>query len=460
MIHTSFKLLILSLTILALPAKAQTEPRQNLLDIYRQAVSSDPTLAAARSANQATEERLAQARSLFFPTINFTMNATHSETDVRYLNNQNNPFRVGEPQSFETFAYGVNATQPIFRKQNHDQYDQAKLQVLQSDLLLIQAQQELMLRVSDAYFDVLLARDNIELINAQKAAISGQLEQAKANFEVGTATITDVNEAQARYDLILAQEIGAVNQLETAKRALQAIIGTMPAPLTGVNPSIEITPPKPLNMEEWVNISRQNNLNINIQQRAYEIAAEEVELQNAGHYPVLDAVGSYNDTRAGGSVNGFGSDLQNGQIGLQLQIPIYQGGLVTSRVREAVALRQQALDNLEAARRQAELETRTAYLNLTGNVAQVAAFEQALISSRSQLESTQLGYEVGVRTSIDVLNAQQQLYTAQRDLLQARYNYLLSLLQLKSATGLINESDLADVSQRLSDGPIAAAPQP
>lgn len=206
--------------------------------------------------------------------------------------------------------------------------------------------------------------------------------------------------------------------------------------------------------------SRQNNLNINIQQPAYEIAAEEVELQNAGHYPILDAVGSYNDTRAGGSANGFGSDLQNGQIGLQLQIPIYQGGLVSARAREAVARRQQALDNLEAARRQAEFETRSAYLNLTGNVAQVAAFEQALTSSRSQLESTQLGYEVGVRTSIDVLNAQQQLNTAQRDLLQARYNYLLSVLQLKAATGLINESDLADVSQRMSNSPIAAAPQP
>jgi len=206
--------------------------------------------------------------------------------------------------------------------------------------------------------------------------------------------------------------------------------------------------------------SRQNNLNINIQQPAYEIAAEEVELQNAGHYPILDAVGSYNDTRAGGSANGFGSDLQNGQIGLQLQIPIYQGGLVSARARRAVALRQQALDNLEPARRQAEFETRSAYLNLTGNVAQVAAFEQALTSSRSQLESTQLGYEVGVRTSIDVLNAQQQLNTAQRDLLQARYNYLLSVLQLKAATGLINESDLADVSQRMSNSPIAAAPQP
>lgn len=454
---TFHSLLVMFAALLALPALAQPSQQQNLLEIYQQALTSDPTLAAARSANQATQERLAQARSLFFPTINFVMDATRTATDIRYLNNQNNPFRAGGRENFDTFGYGVDARQPIFRKQNFDQYDQAELRVLQSDLQLIQTQQNLMLRVSDAYFDVLLARDNIELINAQKAAISGQLEQANANFEVGTATITDVNEAQARYDLILAQEIAAVNQLETAKRALQAILGQMPPSLAGVNPSIEVTSPKPLDMEQWVEITRQNNLNINIQQRALEIAEEEIELQNAGHYPMLDVVGRYNDTRQGGSANGFGSDLQVGEIGLQLQIPIYQGGLVNARAREAVALRQQAQENLEAARRQAEFETRTAYLNLTGNVAQVSALEQALTSSRSQLESTQLGYEVGVRTSVDVLNAQQQFYTAQRDLLQARYNYLLSVLQLKAATGLIDESDLADVSQRMANTPVASA---
>jgi outer membrane protein len=457
MINPIFKLLVLSLALLTLPVAAQTEQRQNLLEIYQQAVASDPTLAAARSANKATQERLAQARAQFFPTISFSMDASRSNTDIRYLSNRNNPFRTGGQESFDTFGYGVDARQPIFRKQNHDQYDQAKLRVLQSDLELIQAQQDLMLRVSKAYFDVLLASDNIDLINAQKAAISGQLEQAQANFEVGTATITDVNEAQARYDLILAQEIAALNQLETARRALQAILGDLPPPLAGVNPDIEVTPPQPLDMEQWVEIARQNNLNLNIQQRAFEIAAEEVELQNAGHYPVLDAVGRYNDERASGSANGFGSDLESSQIGLQLQIPIYQGGLVNARVREAVALRQQAQENLEAARRKAELETRTAYLNLTGNVAQVHALEQALNSSRTQLESTQLGYEVGVRTSVDVLNAQQQLYTAQRDLLQARYNYLQSVLQLKAATGLIDESDLADLSQRLISTSIASA---
>lgn len=456
MLRFAFKSLALGLALLALPTTILAAPSQNLLDIYQLGIANDPTLAAARSANQATQERLTQARSLFFPTISFTMNATHSDTDIRYLGTGNNPFRTGGPQHFETFGYGVNATQPIFRQQNNVQYDQAKLQVSQSDLQLIQAQQDLMLRLSQAYFDVLLAQDNIELINAQKTAINGQLEQAKANFEVGTTTITDVNEAQARYDLIVAQEIAATNDLEAKKRTLQSIIGTMPHPLAGVNPDIQTAPPQPADMEAWVDVARQNNLSVNIQQRALEIATKEVDRQQAGHYPILDAVGSYDDTRAGGGVNGFGNDLESSQIGLQLQIPIFQGGLVSARVREAVALKQQAQDNLEAARRQAELDTRTAYLNLTGSVAQVKAYEQALVSSRSQLESTQLGYEVGVRTSVDVLNAQQQFYTAQRDLLQARYNYLLSLLRLKAATGLINEADLADVNQRLAaTGPVA-----
>lgn len=443
------KKLLFAFLLLVLHASAHADPQQNLLDVYRQAVSSDPTLASARNANKATQERIAQARALFFPTLSFNMNATHSETDIRYLGGGANPFRTGGPQNFETFGYGVNATQPIFRWQNNVQLAQARLQVSQADLQLILAEQDLMLRTSQAYFDVLLAQDNINLINAQKTAITGQLEQAKANFEVGTATITDVNEAQARYDLTLAQEIAAINDLEAKKRALQAIIGTMPLPLAGVNPDIQTVPPQPQDMEDWVEIARQNNLNVSIQQRTYEIATREIDRQQAGHYPTLDAIGSYNDTRAGGGINGFGNDLQNGQLGLQLQIPIFQGGLVNSRVREAVANRDRALDDLETVRRQAELETRTNYLNLTGSVAQVRAYEQALVSSRSQLESTQLGYEVGVRTSVDVLNAQQQFYTAQRDLLQARYNYLLSVLRLKASTGLINEADLADVNQRL-----------
>lgn len=436
---------LVSVAILSGPLQAAAA-QQNLLDIYQLALSHDPTWASARSANIAAQEKLEQGKALYRPTVTINANASHSDTDARYSGGS--VFRGGR-QSFNTSEYGVNINQPLFRKQISAQYEQAKFQVTQADKQLLLAQQNLMLRTAQAYFDVLLAQDKIELINAQKSAINRQLEQAKANFDVGTATITDVNEAQARYDLTVAQEIAAINDLEVKKRTIQSVIGEMPQKLTTARADLKTTSPQPVDMETWVEIAEQNNLTLSIQQQAFEIASKEVERQNAGHLPTLDAVGSYNSTYADGGAYGFGSDLQNTTIGLQLQIPIYQGGAVSSKVREAVANKQKALEDVEVARRQAALDTRQAYLNLASSIAQVSAYEQALTSSQSQLDSTNLGYEVGVRTSVDVLNAQQQLYSAKRDLLQARYTYLLSILKLKSATGLINEADLADINQRL-----------
>ncbi|HWU82147.1 MAG TPA: TolC family outer membrane protein [Methylophilaceae bacterium] len=424
------------------------ESSQNLIDIYRLAVERDPTWSAARNANLAAQEKLEQGKALYRPSVTFNSNANHTESDIRYLGG-NNPFRVGGPQSFDTFSYGVNVNQPILRLQNYVQYQQAKVQVSQADKQLLLAQQNLIIRSAQAYFDVLLAQDKIDLINAQKAAIDRQLAQAKANFDVGNATITDVNEAQARYDLIQAQEIAAINELEVKKRTVQSVIGEMPGRLAPARGDLRTTLPEPDNLEKWVALALQNNLNLGIQQQNLEIATQEVDKQSAGHYPTLDAVGSYTDTRAGGGVNGFGNDLESSVIGLQLAIPLYQGGLTSSRVREAVANKQKAFDDVEAARRQADLDTREAYLNLTGSVAQVKAYEQALSSSQSQVDSTTLGYEVGVRNSVDVLNAQQQLFSAKRDLLQARYTYLLSTLKLKSAIGMLSENDLADINQRL-----------
>ena len=440
-------LLIVALALL--PSLSQAaDARQSLADIYQLAVERDPTWSAARNANLAAQEKLEQGKALYRPTVTFSSNASRTESDIRYLSG-NNPFRTGGPQSFDTFGYGINVNQPILRMQNYLQYQQSKVQVSQADKQLILAQQNLILRTAQAYFDVLLAQDKIELINAQKAAINRQLEQAKANFELGNATITDVNEAQARYDLTTAQEIAALNEFEVKKRTVQAVIGEMPKQLAPARSDLKTTLPEPANMDKWVELAMQSNLNLSIQQQNLEIATQEVDKQNAGHYPTLDAVGSYTDTRASGGINGFGTDLQSGVIGLQLAIPLYQGGATSSRIREAVANKQKAQDDVEAARRQADLETREAYLNLTGSVAQVQAFEQALNSSQSQVDSTALGYEVGVRNSVDVLNAQQQLFSAKRDLLQARYTYLLSTLKLKSAIGMLNEGDLAEINQRL-----------
>ncbi len=423
-------------------------PAQNLLDILRQAQASDPEWASAQSSRRAAEEKLVQGKALTLPTVTAGASVNHSNTDIEYRG-RSSFFGGGGRESFETYGYSVNLSHPLYRKQNSIQYAQSRTQVAQADEQLNNARQDLMLRVSQSYFDVLLAQDKIDLIVAQKAAITRQLEQAKANFEVGTATVTDVHEAQARFDLTTAQEIAAVNDLEVRKHSIQAITTQMPGRLATARADLQAAIPQPTSMESWVELAEQNNLALRIQQQNLNLAAQEIERTHAGHLPTLDVVGSFTDNRANGGVNGFGSDTQNLTVGLQLQVPLYQGGSITSKEREAVANKQKAQDDLEAARRKADLQARQAFLNVSSAVAQVKAYEQALASSQSQLDSTNLGYEVGVRTSVDVLNAQQQFYSAKRDLLQARYTYLLSVLQLKGAAGVLQEKDIAEVSQML-----------
>jgi len=427
--------------------QVHAEETQNLQQIYQQALTQDPVLASAKSGNRAMQEKLVQGNALYLPTVNFNAGVSASQTDIKIIGNA--PFRNTGRETFEGYNYGISLNQPIYRKQIQAQLAQALSQVEQSDKQLLLAQQNLILRASKAYFDVLMAQDKVELIQAQKNAISKQLEQAKANFDVGTATITDFNEAQARFDLIKAQEIAAMSDLEIKKRAIQSIVGQMPAKLNAVRADLQPQMPEPVSMDKWVEMATQTNLMISIQQQALEIATQEVERQNAGHLPTLDAIASYTDRYANGGVNSFGSDLKDATIGLQLQIPLYQGGAVSSRVREAVANKQKAMDDLVAARRQAELGARQAYLDLVSIVSQIKAYEQALNSSQSQLDSTMLGYEVGVRTSVDVLNAQQQFFAAKRDLLQSRYSYLMNILSLKSAVGLLNEADVDAVNQQL-----------
>lgn len=352
-------------------------------------------------------------------------------------------------QNYEGYSLGLNIVQPIFRPQIRAQLEQAKSMVQQSDYELAVSKQNLILRSSQLYFDVLLAQDKIHLIEAQKQAISSQLEQARARFEAGTSTITDVNEDKARFDLIQAQYIAAVNDLEIKKRALQALIGDMPQSLMAVREDLVPQTPAPSNIEKWVEMANSANLRIAIQRQALEIAAQEVDRQNAGHLPSLDLVGSYTDSYVNGGIAGIGLDQRAAVIGMQLSVPIYQGGAVSSRSREALSNKLKAQDDLEAARRQADMETRQAYLNLVSTVSQISALEQALASTQSQLESTQLGYEVGVRTSVDVLNVQQQLFNAKRDLLQARYTYLMNILMLKAAVGDLTMADLEAVNQQL-----------
>jgi outer membrane protein len=445
---------LLLASLLTLPLMAGAEPQvQDLVATFQQARSSDPTWASAQSANNAAQEKLVQGKALLLPSASMGANASHVESNLERASGRFNIGSTGH-DDYETWGYSLNINQPLYRKQNRIQYEQSKTTVAQADEQLHSAYQELMLRVSQAYFDVLLAQDKIDLIQAQKSAITRQLEQAKANFEVGTATITDVHEAQARFDLTVAQEIAAFNELEAKKHAIQSLTGAPPQRLATAREDLHAAIPDPGDMERWVTIAEQNNLTLKIQQQALQLATQEVERTQAGHLPTLDVVGSYNDNRANGGVSadlvGYNKATKSATVGLQLEIPLYQGGAISSRAREAVANRQKAQDDLEAARRKADLDTRQAYLNVASSVAQVQAYEQALVSSQSQLDSTTLGYDVGVRTSVDVLNAQQQLYSAKRDLLQARYSWLLSVLQLKAAAGVLNEDDLAATNKLLA----------
>ena len=443
--HTLLKTGIL-IAFLLPTALLADEKQQSLLDIYHQALAHDPTLASALSANKAAQEIIEQGKALYRPTVNFNANANTTQSHIRYLSGTPSPGST----NFENFNAAIEARQPIYRKQNLVEMDQAATQVSLADKQYHLSQQNLILRSTQAYFDVLIAQDKIALINAQKVAILSQLDQAKATFEVGTATITDVNEAQARYDLIIAQEIAAVNEFEIAKRSIEAITGELPTKLATVKPDIQVTQLSQ-NMQDWQQVGLQNNLNIQIQQDALKLAEQEVEHANAGHLPTLDAVASLSDNYSNGSPSVFstGNDLKSATIGLQLQIPLYAGGAISSKARQAVLNKQKAQDDVDIARRNTDLETQRAYLNLGTTIAQVKALEQVLTSSQSQLDSTKLGYEVGVRTSVDVLNAQQQLFSAKRDLLQARYSYLVNIIRLKAASGLVSELDLQDINQQL-----------
>ena len=352
---------------------------QSLIDIYQEALAHDPTLASALDANQAAQEIIEQAKALYRPVINLNAGATATQSDIRFLesSSSNNPFRFQGRSNYEGYTYGIDARQPIFRKQSLVQIDQSKIQVSQADKQLALSKQDLILRTTQAYFAVLIAQDKIDLIAAQKTAILSQLDQAKANFDVGTATITDVNEAQARYDLIVAQEIAAINEYQIAQRAIQAITGVIPQKLATVRADIQTTSLEQP-MDKWLDVATQNNLNLQIQQDTLRLSEQDIKLAQAGHYPTLDAIANYNDNYANGNATGTGSELKAGVIGLQFQIPLYQGGAVNSRVRQAVYNKQKARDDVEVARRQVELETQRAYLNLNTSIAQVKAYEQAL----------------------------------------------------------------------------------
>jgi outer membrane protein len=430
--------------LLASPLLASPLWAADLLQIYREARNNDATFATAQANLEAGREKLPQGRAGLLPTLSLTGNSAWNDNDLTLRSTS-----VNTPVKFNSNGYTLTLSQPLFRWQNWVNYDQSKFLVAQAEANFVQAGQDLILRTAQAYFDVLYATENLKAVRANKLSIEQQLASAKKNFEVGTATITDSQEAQARFDLATAQEIGAENDLEVRTRALQAIIGKEPGALAPVRKDATMSPPQPADMKTWAEAAEKDSISVQVQMAAAEIASREVDKQRAGHYPTLDLIANKGTTTSLASA-GLGlidSDFQN--IGVQLTLPIFQGGVVVSRQSEASANRAAAESNLELARRNSALAARQYYLGVVNGLAQVRALKAALISSQSSLESNKLGYEVGVRINIDVLNADNQVYVTRRDLAKAVLDTLMAQFKLKAAVGTLSEDDVAAVNALL-----------
>jgi outer membrane protein len=421
---------------------------EDLLQIYQEALGYDALYAAAKYQMEAGQQRLPQARAGLLPNVQLGGNSTYNMNDIT--------FRTDPPQggtrNFNTNSFQVQLSQPLFRWQNWVQYDQAKIQVAQAEAQYLNARQDLILRVVQAYLDVLLAEVNLRVTKQSQEAIGQQLEQAKKNFEVGVATITDTYEAQSRLDLANAQAIAAENDLAVKRDALRVIVGKVPERLKTFRRDVELQRPQPPDIRKWAESAEQNNYLVQIQQMQTQVAKLEVDRARAGHYPTVDLVATYGQSSAGSSlagVVGVGNDLTSTTVGVQFNLPIFQGGAVVSRTREAAALSEKAIQDLDQARRSAAQTARQAYLGVTNGLAQIGALRQAVVSSNSSFESNKLGYEVGVRINIDVLNAQNQVAVAERDLARSVYDTIIAQFRLKAAAGTLGDEDVRAINALL-----------
>lgn len=437
--------------LLVLMLGANAAQSEDLLAIYRDAAAYDAQFASARAGLEAGREALPQGRAGLLPSIAATANNGRTELDFHRHSALPAPQDVST--SYHTSGWSVSLSQPLFRWERWAGYTQAQYRVAQAEAQFGLARQDLILRVAQAYFDVLQSEDALSAAEANKKAIGEQLEEAKRSFEVGTKTVVEVHDAQARYDLASAQEIVARNDQLVRRQQLRLLTGKTYAALKNLRPAATLALPQPQDIDKWADGAEQGYLGVAAAQAQLGISEQEISRQRAGHLPALDLVanrGRNSQTGAflAGSV-GPGYDTASTTVGVQLTLPLYAGGAVMSAVDQAVALKNKAQSDLDNARRSAALQARQAYLGVTAGLSQVTALEAALKSAQSALDSNKLGFEVGVRTNIDVLNAQSQFYDTRQRLVKARLDTLVAQLRLKSAAGTLAEDDLAALNALL-----------
>lgn len=431
---------------IALPLVGVDAAAEDLAAVYALAGQNDPQLLAARATREANLEAKPLARAQLLPNVTLSGDATYNYQDIK------KSFRGKYDDEFPSADASVQLVQPLYRKDRMIQLDQAEDQVAKADVDLLNAEQDLIRRVADAYFAVLLAEDTLRLAQANTKATERQLDQAKQRFEVGLIAITGVHEAQARYDTDRADEILAQSNLDNAGETLREITRETVQPLSRLKSQIPLNPPTPASLDEWTDTALQNNPGVRSAKFDVEIARKQIELIDAGDAPAVDLVGSYSLLRS----DAFGgTDANNAAIGVQLSLPLYTGGGVQAGTRQARYQYQAAQEVLEQRRRAVSTQVRNAYRGVLSSISRVHAFEAAQVSAKSALEATEAGFEVGTRTLVDVLDSQRDLFLARRDYLQSRYDYILNTLSLFQAAGTLSADDVATVNAWLE----AAAPK-
>ncbi len=417
---------------------------EDLLQVYHQSMESDPALKAAAASRQATQEAKPQARALLLPSVGVTASrgSTFGVVGVSTGSDGGN-----------THSYAIGLTQPVYNRASQVQQRLAEETIKQADTDFNNAQNDLILRVAQGYFGVLAAIDNLTFATAEKNAFARQLEQANRRFEVGLATITDVYDAQARFDGAVSSEIDAINKLANARELLRQLTGQDYAQLNLLSERMPLALPNPNDPEQWVRMALDNNLTLRSAGFGVEQARENIQLQKAGHYPSLDL----NANRA--DVDTAFTRTISSQVNLQLTIPLYSGGAVSSRSRQVAYNYEASRQNLENLQRDAVRTVRNAYRGQETSISQIKALDQTRVSTRSALEATQAGYEVGTRTIVDVLNAERNVYLAEREYAAARYSYIANFLVLKQAAGQLSEEDMVEINGWLG-GPVATSGMP
>jgi outer membrane protein len=411
----------------------------DLVLIHQQAADNDPIFRAAAAAKQTSIEALPQSRALLLPSI--SLSATKSKTTQEILSGS--PF----PYIDESTGYTLTLKQPIFHQDYFTRLSQAGTITTQANVDYAAAEQALIVRTAQQYFDTLAAQDNLDFANAEIAALTRQLEQIRQRFEVGLIAITDVHEAQAAFDLVTAQAIEAENNLSSQREALRELTNTYHDTLSVLSNDLPLVIPEPADIDQWSQQALQFNLSLQASQLRASTARDDIKISRAGHLPQLDlnASQAYSDS----SGNGIVAETEDRTVSLQLTFPLYQGGAINSQVRAAQGRHQQAVEAVEQQRRATIRQAHDSYLGVLAAIKRVKALQQAVVSAQSALTATEAGLEVGTRTTVDVLQSQRNLFRAQRDHARARYDYILNMLRLKQVSGQLQPADLYQVNRWL-----------